>query len=80
MKSIEVRYGCLCDDIEVQLNEQGFTLGDRAERYEGYRESITHLYFNDIITDKECDRMFQRVTKKIAKEVKPLDKQKGGAK
>ena len=40
---IGFRYGILCDTIEKQAVEQGFTLGDKAEKYEDYKNSIHSL-------------------------------------
>ena len=38
---IGFRYGLLCDDLEKQANEQGFTLGEKAE----LMEKLIYLVF-----------------------------------
>ena len=37
---IEFRYGALCDALEKQANDQGFTLDKDAEKLEKQREAI----------------------------------------
>ena len=36
---VEFRYGILCDDLEAQANEQGYTFADKKEFVEDLRHS-----------------------------------------
>ena len=76
MAQIGINYGALSDPIEEQLNEQGFTLGEKAEFVEKmvYRLILNHVH--GILTDSVYDRALQRLHKHIISQIKPMD---GGA-
>lgn len=67
---VRVSYGVLADDIETQLNEQGFTLGDNAERYEENKKRIHYLVFADILTDSVARKAFEKLHKQVIKKIK----------
>lgn len=69
-KTVEFRYGMLCDDLEKQANEQGFTLGDEAEMLERLRFSLNMCAFHGILTDSETNKAFERFHKKVMKALK----------
>lgn len=60
-------YGILCDELEKQANEQGFTLGEESKKFEEFRRAINLLGINGILTDSEVNRAFARLQKKIVK-------------
>lgn len=64
MKSIGFSYGMLCDDLEKQANEQGYTLED-ADLYETAREYINFLVCRKIASNQQADMMFKNYTKKL---------------
>lgn len=72
MKSIGFSYGMLCDDLEKQANEQGYTLED-ADLYETAREYINFLVCRKIATNKQADMMFEKLHKKVIKSLKSLE-------
>ena len=66
-------HGVLSDDYETQANEQGFTLGDKAELFEHLRHSYNMLRLHDCITDSQADKIIQKIQKKIVKNLKRLN-------
>ena len=73
MKVVEFRHGFLSPSYEEQANEQGFTLGDQAEKFQRWGEYILELRIFNTITDGETDKALQRLQKKLVKELKPLE-------
>lgn len=65
-------HGCLSDSYEKQANEQGFTLGDKAEMLEELRHSYNMLRLHDCITDSQASKIVQKLQKKVVKALKPL--------
>ena len=66
------RFGALSDKLEVQANEQGFTIGDYEDTAEKLKSSILTLKFHNILTDTEIDRCFKKLHKQIVKHLKPI--------
>lgn len=71
--TIKVGYGVLCDTIEKQLNEQGFTLVEKAESFERLKKSFYTLVFSDLISDSEHGKILKRLHKQVIKECKQLE-------
>lgn len=69
-KTVGFGYGALCKPLEEQANEQGYTLGNKAERFENIREAIHTLTFGDILTDSQIDKSFQKLNKQVIKNLK----------
>lgn len=72
MKEIGFRYGIICDDLEKQANEQGYTLGDNIELAEKLRKSYNMLCIHGILTDSQADKCLPKLHKKVVKMLKPL--------
>ena len=70
---IEFRYGALCDALEKQANDQGFTLDKDAEKLEKQREAILTLTFGSILTDSQINKAYQKLHKQTVKSLKPLE-------
>lgn len=66
-------YGLLCDELEKQANEQGFTFGDDIEFVENLRKAYNMgcFYF---LTDKQKDIAIKKVHKEVVERLKPLKK------
>lgn len=73
MNEIGFRYGAMCDELEKQANEQGYTIGEFGERAEKIRKSILTLIFAGILPNSESDKCFKRLQKQIVKKLKPID-------
>jgi len=69
MREVEFSYGCLSPALEEQAKKQGFTLS-KAEGLERSREAITWLMFEDVLTDSQKSKAFQRLHKQVVKNLK----------
>ena len=71
---IGFRYGLLCDDLEKQATEQGFTLGEKAELMEKFRNAINLLGIHSILTETEVNKAFKRLQKEVIKSLRRIPK------
>ena len=72
MSGYDISFGALCDDIEDQLQRQGFTLGDRAPLFERWATEISNLRIHGLLTEAESDRARKRLWKELTATAKPL--------
>lgn len=68
MKQIKLHFGALAVSIEKQLNEQGYTLGDKAKQYNEIVDSLTRVFFFGLITPSELEKIRNKLFKKIIKD------------
>lgn len=66
-------HGALEDAYEKQANEQGFTLGDKAELFDKIAFSYNLLWIHGYLTDKQADSVCQKIQKALIKNLKPLE-------
>lgn len=66
-------HGVLNDNYEKQANNQGFTLGDKAELFEHVRRSYNMLRLHGYLTDSQADLVCQKIQKSLVKNLKKLD-------
>lgn len=69
-------YGVLCDPLEKQANDQGFTLGDDKEYLEDLERCMLMCWLHGLATDSQKYEMMKKMQKKVVKALKPL-KQEG---
>ena len=69
--NIVFKYGALCDDLEKQANEQGYTFGDEKDFVEDLRHSYNMGCFH-FLTDKQTDIALKKVHSKVMSCLKPL--------
>lgn len=64
-------YGVLCDGLEEQANEKGFTFGDDIEFVESLRKAYNMgcFYF---LADKQKEMAIKKVHKEVVRRLKPL--------
>jgi hypothetical protein len=67
--TLGIHFGALCPPIAEQAKESGVSLAE-PERLQGYADSITNLYFADILSQSEVDKARKRLMKLIAKSAK----------
>lgn len=72
MKQVGFSYGPLCDDLEVQANRQGYTLGENAEKFEKIRDAINMVMFH-VATKSQVDYMTKKLQAQIVKVLKYLE-------
>lgn len=70
------RHGALCDSYERQANEQGFTLGDKAELFDEIAFSYNLLRIHGYLTDSQADMACNKIQKQLVKNLKPLENRK----
>ena len=71
-KTIEFHHGALCDDYEKQANEQGYTLGNKAEIYQELGFGLVLNHIHGTLTDSAYNKALRRLQKKIVSSVKPI--------
>lgn len=71
-KTIQILYGALGDPIEKQLNDQGFTLGDKKELIVILQHSLTMCRFH-LMTDTQYNACLKKFHKKVMDSAIPLD-------
>jgi len=76
--SIRLNLGALADPVAEQLYEQGYTIGDAVKemRIQNAVNEANYLRIQGYLTDKEYDRVARRIMKDIGKLAKPV----GGSK
>lgn len=75
-KMVEFHHGALADSYEKQANEQGLTLGEKAEFAQNVGFGLVAAHIHGCITDSEYDKILQRFQKKILlKNLKSLVKE-----
>lgn len=73
MKEIGFSYGIMCEDLETQANQQGYTLGKNIKLAEELRKSCNMLCAHGILNNSQADRCFPKLHKKIIKMLEPLE-------
>ena len=61
MVKIKIDYSALSDDIELQVNTQGYTLGNHADTVQNIADAINMCYLHSVITNGECRRARERL-------------------
>ena len=74
-RKIGFHHGALEDNYEKQANEQGYTLGDKAELFNKIAFSYNMLRIHGYLTDSQADSICQKIQKNLVKSVKPLVKE-----
>ena len=67
--NIGFRYGALGSTLAEQANSQGYVL-DNAETFEKSRKAITWLGFQDILTNSQIDKAYQRLHKNVVENLR----------
>lgn len=73
MKEIGFSYGIMCENLETQANQQGYTLGKNVELAEKLRKSYNMLCIHGILTNSQANRCLPKLHKKIVKMLEPLE-------
>ncbi|HCL4447095.1 TPA: hypothetical protein N2D16_002700 [Clostridium botulinum] len=73
-KKVEFSYGVFGEPLEKQANDQGFTLGTDAEKFEKIRKAINMCGFH-VATESQVDSMIKKLYKKVLKSLEPLNQE-----
>lgn len=76
MITIGFSHGVLSDTYEKQANEQGFTLGEKAELFDKIAFSYNMLRIHGYLTDSQADMVCKKIQKKLISNLKPLPPEK----
>lgn len=71
--TVKLHFGASAEPFEKQLNVQGFTLGDKANKYEKVNHAIMQLMFLDILTDSQFYKCQEKLSKQICKQATQLE-------
>lgn len=73
VETIEVKlnYGVIVEPLENQLNEQGFTLGEKRDFIEKLQHSLYYCRFH-LLTDTQYNSCLKKFHKKVMDSIKPL--------
>ena len=73
--NVEFRHGALCDSYEKQANEQGFTLGEKAELFDKIGFSYNLLRIHGYLTDSQADMVCKKIQKNLFKNLQRVVKE-----
>ncbi len=74
-KQLKLGFGALLPKISTQLRKQGFKFDkEKVKLFEKCLDSILYLMFNDFLSDKEIDKLFDKLRRKIVAHVKLKNK------
>lgn len=73
-QSVIFGYGALSQTLEEQANNQGYTLGKKADKLEKLRQARLHLMFGGILTDSQLEQTAQKLQSQVVKALKPNKK------
>lgn len=77
-RQLKLGFGALVPKISTQLRKQGFKYDkDKVKLFEKCLDSILYLMFNDFLSDKQIDRLYDKLRKKIVAHVKLKNQQNG---
>ena len=72
MAMIGFHHGALCKSYEEQANEQGFTLGDKADFLNDLGFKLVYIWIHGLLTDSQYDAALKKLQKQLAKAAKRL--------
>lgn len=73
--TITFRHGLIDKDYEAQANEQGFTLGDKADAMQELKASLYRLRLNNCVSDTEMKSITRRLNHEVVESIEPLRKE-----
>lgn len=73
MGSIGFSHGALADSYEKQANEQGWTLGEKAELFDKLALSYNMLRIHGYLTDKQADSICKKIQTQLVLNLKHLN-------
>ena len=71
---LSMHYSFVPTPLEPELNEQGYTLGSKAETYDKIYDSIIRVYMYDLITREEFDKVILKFHKYLEADAKKVNK------
>ena len=75
MPTVQFCHGALGGSYEKQANEQGYTLGDKADTFDKIAFSYNMLRIHGYLTESQAESVCKKIQKNIIKNLKPLSKE-----
>lgn len=72
MKGIKINWGVL-ENIEEDLNKQGYSLGEKRKIWEKTKEARSLLTIKGFLTEAESQKVVNRMAKAIGKDIIKLE-------
>lgn len=73
-KEIGFYHGAFCDSYEKQANEQGYTLGKKAEMFDKIAFSYNMLRIHGFFTEKQEESVCKKIQKKLVASLIPMER------
>lgn len=73
IKEVGFRHGAFADSYEKQANEQGYTLGEKAEFFDKVAFSYNLLRIHGFLTDSQEVQVCKKIQKRLVLYLKPLE-------
>lgn len=73
MAEVGFYHGALANSYEKQANQQGYTLGDKAELFEKLGFSCNMLWIWGLLTPSQADRIRTKITLEMGSYLRPLE-------
>lgn len=67
-------HGAFCDSYEKQANEQGYTLGGKAEMFDKIAFSYNMLRIHGYFTEKQEESVCKKIQKKLVASLSPMER------
>lgn len=74
METVGFRHSAFAGSYEKQANEQGYTLGDRAEEFDKIAFAYNMLRIHGYFTEKQKEIICQKIQKRLVANLKPLSR------
>lgn len=72
MQEIGFYHSVFADSYEKQANDQGYTLGDKAEVFDKISFAYNLLRIHGYLTEKQEESICKKIQKSLVASVKPL--------
>ena len=79
MGQVGFYHSAFADSYEKQANDQGYTLGDKAEEFDKVAFSYNMLRICGFLTEKQEESICQKIQKRLVANLKPLSSKQKGA-
>ena len=71
---MEVHYGIFAEELEIQANRQGLTLGEKTTQLEKIRHSINIVGFH-VATESQIQSMLKKLNKMMGEALRPIEEE-----
>jgi hypothetical protein len=72
---LSMHFGLVPGSLEEQLNDQGYTLGSKAETYEKIYDSIVRVYMYDLITREDFNMIVRKFYQYLEADAKKVNRE-----